>query len=43
MGEHTPGPWTVYRMVHDGTNEPLTPSEVGEYVVNAIKKSAELS
>jgi len=43
MSEHTPGPWVVFRMVHDETQEPLTPEQVGEYVVNSIKKSAEES
>ena len=39
----TPSPWTAYRMTHADTGEPLTPEEVGEYVVNSIHKSAELS
>lgn len=37
---HTPGPWTAYRMVHEATNEPMSPEQVGEYVRNSVVKSA---
>lgn len=40
---HTPGPWTVYAMVHEDTNEPMTPEQIGEYVKNSVIKSAEQS
>lgn len=38
--QHTPGPWTVYRMVHELTQQPMSPEQVGEYVCNSVKKSA---
>ena len=41
--KHTPGPWRAFRMVHNGTSEPLSPEEVGEYVVASMAKSKELS
>lgn len=43
MMSHTPGPWTAYAMVHEDTNEPMTPEQIGEYVKNSVIKSAEQS
>lgn len=37
---HTLGPWTACRMVHELTDEPMSPEQVGEYVCNSVKKSA---
>lgn len=40
---HTPGPWVAYRLVHEDTNEPMTPDQIGEYVRNSVIKSAKES
>ena len=38
---HTPGPWTVYNMIHAETGERLTPTEIGEYVKNCVSVNTE--
>jgi len=43
MSGHTPGPWKAYRMTNANTGELFTPDEVGEYVANTVRKSAEES
>lgn len=40
---YTSGPWTAYAMVHEETNEPMTPEQIGEYVKNTVIKSAKTS
>jgi len=35
----TTGPWDAPRMVHEDTNEPMTPEQIGEYVKNTVIKS----
>lgn len=41
---HSPGAWTVYSMASlDRAGDGLTPEEIGEYVTNSVKKSAEES
>ena len=37
---HTSGPWEAVRLVHEDTGEPMTPEQLGEYVTNAVQKSA---
>ena len=36
---HTPGPWTICNMVHAERGGPMTPSEIGEYVANSVRKT----
>lgn len=39
--DHTPGPWTTFRMTVD--DDLPTPEQIGEYVKNSVIKSAERS
>jgi hypothetical protein len=36
----TPGEWQACRMVMEGEDRPLTAEEIGEYVMNSVRKSA---
>lgn len=37
----TPGPWSIYNMVHAETGNRMTPEEIGEYVANAVRARPE--
>lgn len=39
--QFTTGPWQAFNMVRDERGDAMTPDEMGEYVANSIRKSAE--